>query len=229
MKCVLITGANRGIGLGFVRYYLEAGWRVVGTSRYGHGQEIFQALVRQYGNRFSHVDFDASDNCSIRLLGDMLHEYKLDLVINNAAVCSDESFGNWSAETFMDGFRLNAVIPALVAQTVAPLMVRGARLVNVTSGMASLELNINPQNGLDAYAMSKAALNMLTRRLAVKLASQGITVIALSPGWVQTDMGGDEAPLTVEESVASMIRVIDTVTQEQRGGFYTENGGLMPW
>jgi NAD(P)-dependent dehydrogenase (short-subunit alcohol dehydrogenase family) len=108
-------------------------------------------------------------------------------------------------------------------------MAEGSKLINVSSGMGSLEINVNPENGQDAYAMSKAALNMLTRRLAEKLRPKGIIVVSMSPGWVRTDMGGESAPNSVEDAVASMQTTAEALTLEQSGTFMSEKGRQIPW
>lgn len=225
MKTVLITGANRGIGLGLAKHYLNASWVVVGSSRVGREAEAFQTL----GDSFVPVQLDVSDEQSIHKLRDTLSTLSFDLVVNNAGTCFDESMGEWTSTTFVESFKVNSIGPALVAQTVAPLMNEGAKLVNITSGMGSLELGINPENGLDAYAMSKAALNMLSRRLAEKFRPAGTIVVSLNPGWVQTDMGGAGAPNQVGGAVAAMASVIDGLTLEQSGLCLAETGSVLPW
>ena len=95
--------------------------------------------------------------------------------------------------------------------------------------MGSIELNINPENPLDAYAVSKCALNILSRRLAEKLRPRGITVVSMNPGWVRTDMGGHEAPTTVDEAVDEMTSTIDSINAEDTGKFLASDGSEIPW
>lgn len=229
MKTALITGANRGIGQGLAKAYLEAGWTVVGAAREPDRSDVFASWCEKSGERFVPVALDVADPASISAMAARLESRKLGLVINNAGISVEEAFGEWTVDHLEHHFLVNATGPALVAQAVVPLMNEGSKLINITSGMASLELNINPQNGLDAYAMSKAALNMMTCRLADKLKSRGITVAAVSPGWVQTEMGGAEAPVTVDQAVQLLTATIDSLGPEHSGGFYAEDGGTMPW
>ncbi|QBG45885.1 SDR family oxidoreductase [Verrucomicrobia bacterium S94] len=224
MKTVLITGANRGIGLGLVKCYLEAGFRVVAACRRPERLEFeHENLVP--------LKMDVSDSASIRSAAECIRRdgIRFDLLINNAGICPLETLGEWTAEAFSQTFCVNATGPALVAQAVIPLMNSGSKLVNMTSGMGSLELNLNPRKGLDAYAMSKAALNMLTRRLASRLASEGIALYCVSPGWVQTDMGGAEAPVGVDEAASRIVKTIEQLSMEQSGLFLSENGETIPW
>ncbi|MDZ8117815.1 SDR family oxidoreductase [Pontiella agarivorans] len=237
MKTVLITGANRGIGLGLVKCYLESGYRVIAACRNperfpdGGAASSLSESMENKGPSVVRLKMDVSDPESIELAVLQLNTFglKLDRVINNAGVCPLEKRGDWSAEAFAQTFRVNATGPALVAQGVIPLMNSGSKLVNMTSGMGSLELNLNPREGLDAYAMSKAALNILTRRLAVQLAEEGIAVYAISPGWVQTDMGGAEAPVGVDEAAPEIMKSIEKLSMEQSGLFLSENGETIPW
>ncbi|MDF7824191.1 SDR family oxidoreductase [Pontiellaceae bacterium B12227] len=227
MKTVLITGANRGIGLGLVQFYLESGWSVIACSRQPSAAKALQELAGQYDEVLRQVQLDVGDEQSIQQLGQL--SGPLDLLINNAGVSSEENIGQWTTAGFEQSFRVNAAGPALVVQALAPLLHEGAKVVNITSGMGSLALNINPGNGLDAYAMSKAALNAVTQRMAGKPELKGRIVICMNPGWIKTDMGGDEAPGTVEEVAAEMAGTIAGLTPEQSGQFLSAAGERMEW
>jgi NAD(P)-dependent dehydrogenase (short-subunit alcohol dehydrogenase family) len=121
------------------------------------------------------------------------------------------------------------VAPLLVTQALAPRLARAGRatVVNLTSGLGSIA-GTNGRGNL-AYAMSKAALNMLTRQLAAELAGQGVSVVAMSPGWVATDMGGRSAPLSPAESVHGILNVVDALTPAQSGTFLDHTGATLPW
>ena len=229
MKNVLITGANQGLGLGFTRHYVEQGACVVAAARDPGSSEAFPALSDAHGDRFTAVALDAASEASIASAAARLEDLRFDLVINNAGVCPDEPFPSWGAESFANTFAVNATGPALIAQAVAPLMKSGAKLVNISSALGSCELNLSPESGLDAYGASKAALNMITRRLAKKLEPQGVTVVAISPGWVRTRMGGEDAELTVEESVSAVTATIERLDTGHSGSFLTRDGSAIPW
>lgn len=229
MRNVLVTGANRGLGLGFTRHYLEQGWQVYAAARTQAGEPGVDALEREFGGQFHALKLDVSRPGSIDAMVSNLGDVRFDLVINNAGALAEEPLGEWTARTFESVLTVNTIGPALVAQSLLPLMNEGSLLVNLSSGLSSCGLNINPETGLDAYAASKAALNMLTRRLAAKLESRGIRVVAIDPGWVRTRMGGENAELSVEESIGALTATIDRITPEQSGLFLSRNGETLPW
>lgn len=229
MNTILITGANRGLGLGFSRHYLAAGHRVFAAARDPGGSADLMALQGEYGDWLNVLRLDVSSEESVLELADSLEGLALDLVINNAGVCRGEAFGQWTAATFVTAMAVNVTGAALVAQAVAPSMKRGAKLVNISSGLGSIGLNLSPDAGLDAYAASKAALNLVSCRLASILEADGITVLAMSPGWVQTRMGGEKADLTVDESIAAMSATIERLTRADSGRFVDRHGDPIPW
>lgn len=229
MKTALITGANRGLGLGFSRHYLRVGFRVYATARKPNRCTEFDQLQDKFGDRFLPVKLDLCSEDSIAALAATLTGTELDLVLNNAGTCPDEPFGQWTASSFHTAFETNTIGPALVAQATIPLMKVGATMVNISSGLGSCGLNINPETGLDAYAASKAALNIITRRLGHKAETKGITVAAFDPGWVKTRMGGDEAELTVDESIRAITTTIEQLAEGGSGQFFSRNGEQLPW
>ena len=219
MPHVLITGANRGLGLEFARQYKEAGWDVVATARQSSTE--LEAL----GVRVETLDMQDLD--AVERFGDRLD--RLDLLIANAGtygpreVTSADEAREW-AETFVT----NTIAPFLLAQSVLPLVeaARG-KLIAVSTKMGSIEDNTS--GGFIAYRSSKAALNMAWRSLAIEARNRGVTAAVLHPGWVQTRMGGASAPLEPEESIAGMRKVIGGLGVEQSGGFFSHDGTTVPW
>lgn len=219
MPHVLITGANRGLGLEFARQYKEAGWDVVATARQSSTE--LEAL----GVRVETLDMQDLD--AVERFGDRLD--RLDLLIANAGtygpreVTSADEAREW-AETFVT----NTIAPFLLAQSVLPLVeTRRGKLIAVSTKMGSIEDNTS--GGFIAYRSSKAALNMAWRSLAIEARNRGVTAAVLHPGWVQTRMGGASAPLEPEESIAGMCTVIDGLGVEQSGGFFSHDGTTVPW
>lgn len=229
MKTVLVTGANRGLGLGFVHHYLERGCMVIAAARNASACPEFDTLSQVHGGRFRTLALDVGNPDSITAATAELAGIKLDLLINNAGTSTDEPFGQWTAENFETAFAVNATGPALVAQALVPQIRDGGTLVNLSSGLASNGLYINPETGLDAYSASKSALNMITRRLAAKLEERGIVVAAFDPGWVRTRMGGEEADLSIEESIGDLTTAIEQLTPAQSGLFLSRKGEELPW
>lgn len=231
MKTVLITGANRGMGRAYVEHYAGRGWRVLAACRTLANAEALsegrEAVVP--------IPIDQADEASIASLDEQLQDESIDLVINNAGVSGEEPLEAWTAAEFERQLRVNAIGPALVVQALLPRLKAGAngavgaKVVNVSSGMGSLTANPNLTSGLDAYAASKAALNMLTRRLAEQLREQGVTVVAINPGWVQTEMGGPGAPTDTATAVARITDTIERLTPDQTGAFLNDDGSPAPW
>ncbi len=211
---VLITGANRGIGLEFVRQLLARGDRVIAGCRNPGRALKLTELAGAYPGRLHVLPLDLDKERSIagfaRETG-MLGE-SLDVLINCAGVLiSGERFGELVAKTFDETLHTNVVGPLLLTQALAPLLARSARarVVNVSSDLGSLADTVHFYT--PSYAVSKAALNMVTRLTAAELAPRGIVVVSLHPGWVRTDMGGASAPLMPTESVSGLLRVIDAL------------------
>jgi NAD(P)-dependent dehydrogenase (short-subunit alcohol dehydrogenase family) len=230
-KKIIITGANRGLGLGFVEHYLKSGYIVVATCRDLSKAEKLKDLLKVYKENLQIEILDLSDETDIRQFYEKIKSKKIvfNVVISNAGICIEEDFGQWTAATFESNFRINTIGPALFSQIITPFLNKGSKLVNISSGMGSIELNINPDAGLDAYAISKAALNILTKRLASKLQDKGIAVFAMNPGWVKTDMGGQAAPTFINEAISNMVKTIENLTIAHTGQFVSDEGEEIPW
>src|SRR5690606_21899837 len=152
----------------------------------------------------------------------------LDLLVNCAGVLhSGERFGSLAAANLEDSFRTNAVGPLLLTQALAPRLVDGARVANLSSVLGSIA-SVS-RFGTPSYNISKAAQNMATALLAQALHPRGIVVLALHPGWAQTDMGGDNATVPVADSVAGLLRVVSAATLGDSGGFRDWQGQALPW
>jgi NAD(P)-dependent dehydrogenase (short-subunit alcohol dehydrogenase family) len=226
---VLITGANRGLGLEFVRQFSARRDRVFAASRGGKPIELPGVTP---------VVLDVADEGSIEQAHRAVSRETdaLDLLINNAGIYSTvggrftgESFGTLSAEEAIAVLRANSVGPILIAQRFSDLLSRGvnAKVANISSGYGSVSRNDGhfPYH----YSASKAALNQYMRSFARDAKPLGITVLILSPGWVRTDMGGKNATLAPEESVAGMIRIIDRATLAETSSWFNYDGQPVEW
>lgn len=233
MQRILITGAARGIGLEYVRQYAPRGDRVFATCRDPDGADKLRAVASEYPDRVEMLpldvtDRDAIDRVAAHVAGD--GEGTLDVLINNAGLSPrGEELSNLEAQAMLDVLAVNAVAPLIVAQRCRHLLAAAGqpRIVNMSSSMGSLAKKDYGRHY--SYASSKAALNMLTRAAAHDLAPDGIIVVALHPGWVQTDLGGAQATLSPRESVAGLIRVIDDLAPAQSSRFLTWQGEEHPW
>lgn len=235
MQRIFITGANRGIGLELVRQYLEQDTaRLFATARQPASADALTALAAQYPDRLTIIRLEVTDAEAIEAAVRTVRAEAdgLDALLNNAAINPprpSQLLDNITPETMLEVLRVNVAAPLMIARAFAPLLQAGdnPRLVNFSSGLGSLERRT--YGGLYAYSTSKAALNSVTRGLAVDLRPQGITVIALHPGWVQTDMGGENAALTPQEAVAGVRQVIAGLTAADNGRFYQWNGEIVAW
>ncbi len=234
MQRVLITGANRGLGLEFVRQCLARGARVFAGCRNPENAGDLQTLSATYPGQLTILTLDVTDEATIDASVETIRSQVdgLDLLINNAgAFPRGETPTNLDAETMLQAFHLNSVAPMIVAQRCLDLLRAGnqPKIVNISSKMGSLWWKEREGGGDYSYCSSKAALNMLTRTLAFDLRSDGIIVVAMQPGWVQTDMGGGSADLTPTESVGGMLKVIEGLTEAHTSKFYTWEGREHPW
>lgn len=223
-RTVLVTGANRGLGLELARQYAAAGWQVIGTARSPESATDLKAL----GVRV--LQLDVTDEASVAALARELDETPLDLLINNAGVMDrNGSLGDADMADIARVIDVNALGPMRVTRALLPALRRGSgrQVVSITSGLGSIEGNTS--GGFYGYRESKAALNMFTRSLAADLKPEGFTCIVISPGWVQTDMGGPSATLTPAESVRGMRAVFDRLTPADSGRFYNHDGTTLPW
>lgn len=225
---VVVTGANRGIGLEFVRQLRARGDEVIaGVREPGRAQET-QSLASRV------LPLDVTDAASVGAFARAI-EGSIDLVINNAGNNGGptQSLRQMAEDLALADVRrtfdINAVGALRVSVALLPHVRRGAgkKYVHITSGMGSIA--DNGSGGYYAYRMSKAALNMMSKSLAVDLRGEGIASVVINPGWVQTDMGGTRAPTPVDESVRQMLVQIDGVTLEQSGEFLNYKGNRYPW
>ncbi|XP_068117620.1 C-signal-like isoform X2 [Hyperolius riggenbachi] len=191
---------------------------------------------------------DVADTASIKAANseaeERLNGRGLNLLINNAGIAFFHTLYTVTAEDMMAVYKTNTVGPVLLTQAFTPLLKKAAKenpnekmscskaaVINISSGAGSIErvpLEYSA-NALFEYRCSKAALNMITCCVAETFKTDGITAVAIAPGWVQTDMGGPEAPLKTEESVGTMMKVFDTLTEKHNGMFLNRKGQAMPW
>lgn len=231
----LVTGANRGLGLEFVRQLLARGDRVVATCRHPGKATALNALVGEHPGRLHVLPLDVADP---RAIAELARELllldnddagdRINLLVNGAGVLhSGERFGSVPAINLDDSFRTNAVGPFLLTQALASRLAEQARVANISSQLGSIANTT--RFGTPSYNISKAAQNMATKLLAATLAPRGIVVVALHPGWVQTEMGGAGATVTPTEAVSGLLRVLDGLKPVDGGRFLDWRGECLPW
>ena len=233
MKQVLITGANRGVGLELARQLLARGDRVIATCRQPDEAQTLQQLAVEFGDRLLVETLDVTDDISVQKARTAVENTfdRLDLLINNAGILiKTEILSTFDAAIMQRTFDVNATGVMRVTTQFLDLLRLGRepKLINISSQLGSLQ-KMRPGWGRYSYNSSKAALNMVTRMLAFDLQADGIAVRAIHPGWVQTDMGGAHAAVTAHNSAAGILQLADHLTMANTGTFHVYSGEEHPW
>ena len=233
---ILITGASRGLGLEFTKQYLERGDSVIATCRQPEKAKELESLQKDFGKNLEIEQLDVTSDKSKDILYQKLLDksIEINLLINNAGIISGNekeglSFGELYKEDFSKVFQVNTVSPILISEKFLPLLkdVIEPKIVNISSMSGSI--NNRTRSGGYAYSSSKAALNMMTKTLSNELKEMEITVVAIHPGWIKTDMGGENAPLELESSITSIISVIDSLSIVDTGKFLDWQRNEVQW
>ena len=225
---VLITGSNRGIGLKLVELYAKKNFYVLATCRDISHADQLDSMAKQYSN-IQILALDVAQSEDIQRLANTLKKAPIDILINNAGIWRSSSLSSVNKEAWIESFNTNAIAPYEMAQAFLPNILDGGlkKVVSITSKMGSIEDNTS--GGSYIYRSSKSALNMVMRSLQHDLQSQGIATLTLHPGWVQTDMGGMNALINVDQSVVGMMKIIDNLTLENSGQFLDYAGKPIGW
>jgi len=231
MSTVLVTGANRGIGLEFARQYADAGDRVIAVCREPGRAKDLAAIAAKSGGRVEAQAADVADDASVAALKRAVGEAPIDVLIANAGTMGPERqhrADDLDMPGWLETLSVNTLGPVRTAAAFLPNLQagQGKRLVAITSGMGS---SAEAGGGYLAYRASKAALNNAWRNLAIALKRDGIVCVAMSPGWVKTDMGGAGAELTPQQSVSSMRKVIEALSAKDSGRFVSHRGADIAW
>ena len=225
MTTVLITGANRGLGLEFTRQYAAAGWQVLACCRdvSSFPQEALSPNIQLH--TLDIANFDQIDRLASSLSGT-----PIDVLLSNAGIYpGGRSLGDTDYEAFAQAFHVNTIAALKLAESFMDHVAASTqkKMAFITSKMGSL--GDNTSGGSYIYRSSKAALNAVVKSLAIDLAGQGIAVGLLHPGWVLTDMGGPNALITPEQSITGLRQRIEQLTVENAGTFYAYDGKVVPW
>ncbi|MGM0982220.1 MAG: SDR family oxidoreductase [Pseudomonadota bacterium] len=220
---VLITGANRGVGLALARHYHAAGWAVIGVCRSG-GEEV--AELREVADTLIEgIDVTRAEDVA-RLQREVAGR-RLDLLINNAGKLRDESLGEIDFDSIREQMEINAYAPLRVTEALLNNLGEGGKVANITSRMGSIA--DNDSGGRYGYRASKAALNVFGKSLAVDLEPRGIAVAQIHPGYVQTRMVNFGGLISAEEAADGIAQRIEELTLRTSGGFWHSNGEELPW
>jgi NAD(P)-dependent dehydrogenase (short-subunit alcohol dehydrogenase family) len=231
VNTVLVSGANRGLGLEFVRQYAADGWQVYAACRAPNDAKELQELAAASGGRMHLLAFDVTDTTSVRGAAGALGGEAIDILVNNAGVGGprNEQLGRLDYAAWERVLDVNTLGPMRVTEAFVDNVAksREKKVVTITSGMGSIADNTS--GGSYAYRTSKAAVNMAVKSLSLDLAPRGIVCIVMSPGWVRTDMGGPRGTLSPAESIHAMRGVIAGLKPGDTGKFFNYNGKSYPW
>lgn len=223
-RTVLITGANRGLGLEFARQFNAKGYHVIGTARKPQQAKKLEALGVQV------EQLDVTDASSVSHLAKQLKNQPIDILVNNAGILvRDRNLNDLKIKDLERTLQVNTIGPMRMVKALMPNLKAGheKRIVNISSRLGSIEENTSV--GYYSYRASKAALNQLNRSLSNELQRKGFITIAIHPGWVRTDMGGHFATYSTKSSIKRILRVLEGLTPQDSGRFFDLNGKPLPW
>lgn len=227
MTTILITGANRGIGLGLAKHAAERGYSVIGTARSPEQADELRAVA----SLVEQLNTDSAE--SVASLADRLAGEPIDILVNNAGIFPHEcdDINDLDLDALDRVIQTNTIGPIMLTRALIPNLEQSERksVVSITSNLGSISDASKGQMGFLGYRTSKAALNMANATMAHQLKPKGISCVVVHPGWVQTDMGGQAAPLTPDQSTSSIMDTIDRLSIEDSGRFLDYRGKEMLW
>ena len=228
MSVIFITGANRGIGLSLARHYVNDSHTVYATYRDASTAQELLALANE-NNNLSCIKFDITDYQSVNELPSKLES--IDILINNAGYYGPKGYGlgNTDVEEWRRVFEINTIAPLKLVESLLPLLTKSSikKIACLSSRVGSMSENTS--GGGYIYRSSKAALNSVVKSLSNDLTDNGFTVLALHPGWVQTEMGGPNALIDTETSAQGLVTVIESSNTEVSGHFFNFDGSEIDW
>ena len=230
MSTIMITGASRGIGLEMVKQFAAAGWQVLAACRNPDKAGDLKKLQKSANGKITAHALEVTDQAGIKKLAKDLKGQSIDVLVNNAGVNGNGAgdFGKTDSDAWLKTMATNVIAPMHMAEAFADNLAKSEKkaLVTVSSRMGSITENAG---GYYAYRSSKAAMNCVAKGLSNDLKDRGITVVVVHPGWVRTDMGGASAPLSPEESVSGLRKVIEGLRPADNGKFINYDGTVIPW
>jgi len=231
MRNMLVTGANRGLGLEFARQYAIDGWKVYAACRDPDAAKELVQLAAESGGAIRVLALEVTDAASVRAAAQSLAGDPIDLLVNNAGVGSPKKqrLGSLDYAAWAQVLDVNTLGPMRVVEAFLDNIANGSdrQIVTLTSAMGSIADNAS--GGSYAYRSSKAAVNIVMKSLSIDLAPRGISCVVVHPGWVRTAMGGPDGKLTTAESVTALRRLIAGLKPQDTGRFFNYDGKPYPW
>ncbi|WP_076411527.1 SDR family oxidoreductase [Shewanella sp. UCD-KL12] len=229
-KHLLITGANRGLGLTMVKHYLNDGWNVTACCREPEQAHELTQMLNQY-ETLSVFQLDVTDHGAVQQLADSLKNDPIDLLINNAGYYGPKGgyLGQTDADEWRRVFEINTISPLKVLEAFRHNLKQTPSSIFAVLSSKMGSMGDNSSGGAYIYRSSKAAINAVVKSLSIDLKGEDITAVALHPGWVRTEMGGPNGLIDTEESVTGLKQVLDQLNIENTGKFFDFNGREIPW
>ena len=227
---ILLTGANRGLGLALARHYAAEGWRVLACCRRPEQAQALETL-RQAHPALSVHRLDVVEDRQIAELANEIGDLPLDILLHNAGVSGPkpQGFGPVDEAGWLATLRVNVIAPLKLSVALVDNVARSRRRIIAAMGSRMGSIGDNSSGGSYAYRTSKAGVHMVMRSLAIDLAGRGVIAVALHPGWVRTAIGGEQAPLEPDESARGLARVLADLGPEASGRLWAYDGRELPW
>ena len=228
---ILITGANRGIGLEMVKYSMQQGWRVFACCRNPHNADSLFNIAKLSNGKVSVHIADMQELATLQALSYELRNEPIDMLINNAGISGSDNnkFGNVDVSSWLQAFQVNSIAPLKMVEAFSEQLLMGKRKLVACMGSKMGSMADNGYGNSYIYRSSKAALNAVVKSLSIDLREQGIISVALHPGWVKTDMGGPNAEITTRQCVEQLFNHLTRLTIEDSGRFIDIDGSDIPW
>lgn len=234
MRSIVITGANRGLGLALTAEFVTRTSQVFAVCRPGSDQAALRSLTEHTDGQITICELDVREHTQMPGLVETIRQQArgIDLLINNAGILTDhETILSVRPEDLLENYRVNTVAPVMLTRYLLPLLKNGQHpaIVNIASSFASIANKSAAMPSRYSYAMSKAALNMFTKTLANELAPASVTVVSIHPGWTRTGIGGPDARFRPEEAARAVAHTVERLTPVQSGDFFAWDGKAIPW
>lgn len=228
---ILITGANRGIGLEMVKFSMEQGWSVFACCRNPHNAENLFNIAKLSNGQISVHIADMQEPGTIQALSYELRNDAIDILINNAGIygCDKNTFGSVDVESWLQAFQVNSIAPLKMVEAFSEQLLMGNRKLVACMSSKMGSMADNGYGNSYIYRSSKAALNAVVKSLSIDLKERGIISVALHPGWVKTDMGGPDAEITTRQCVKQLFSNLSELTIKDSGRFIDIDGRDIPW
>ncbi len=230
-ETILVTGANRGLGLALAGQFAAQGWQVLACCRHPAAADALQALAGKHPGKLEIFPLEVGDAGQVASLAAQLAGRRIDILFNNAGIYGPkpQGFGPIDEQGWLETFRVNTIAPLQLAVAFVEQVARSRRKIIAVMGSQLGSITDNQSSRGYAYRSSKAAVHMVMKNLSIDLRDRGIIAVAMHPGWVATNIGGSKAPMSPEQSAAGLFKVLTGLKLEDSGKLWTYDGKVLPW